>query len=202
LRTRSAVIGSPEQQLTTEHAKGCWTLPANSRKEPTRQERKHGVDLAHIWGAASLRRSTRPAPSWTAKPTSEIAEERAVTEPGEKYPSPALIVLFGAVGAIVPIVLLLLDRAEAPDLFGFALLVWPTSIFMTGVHQSAAHLTASAFLLPVLANVAIYLVFGSLLWLGLVRPRSIVYLTIVGLMYLTIVGFAGFCELLLGSSFS
>src|SRR5437868_15540265 len=134
--------------------------------------------------------------------TSEIDEERAVTVPGEKYPSLALIVLFGAVGAIVPIVLLLLDRAEAPDLFGFALLVWPTSIFMTGVHQSAAHLTASAFLLPVLANVAIYLVFGSLLWLGLVRPRSIVYLTIVGLMYLTIVGFAGFCELLLGSSFS
>jgi len=29
-----------------------------------------------------------------------------------------------------------------------------------------------------------------------------VYLTIVGLMYLTIVGFAEFCELLLGSSFS
>jgi len=36
-----------------------------------------------------------------------------------------------------------------------------------------------------------------LVWLGLQRPRSIVYLTIVGTIYLTVVGVAGFCELLL-----
>src|SRR5205085_5326319 len=77
-------------------------------------------------------------PYWTAKPTSEIAEKRGITKPGEKYPSPALIVLFGAVGAIVRIVLLLLNRAEAPVFFGFALLVWPTSIFMTAVPKAAS----------------------------------------------------------------
>jgi len=69
---------------------------------------------------------------------------------------------------------------------------------MAGVQQSPGHVTASAFLLPVIGNVSIYLVFGSLLWLGFVPPRSIVYLTIVGVMYLTIVGIAGFCALLLG----
>jgi hypothetical protein len=158
----------------------------------------HGADPAHIWGSAALRRSTTLAPSWTTKPTFEIAEEKALSAPGEKYPNSALIVLFGALGAVVPIILLLLGRSGALDLFGLAILVWPTSIIMAGVQQSPGHITASAFLLPVLSNVAIYLVFGSLLWLGLVRPRSIVYLAIVGLMYLTIVGVAGFCELLLG----
>jgi len=98
----------------------------------------------------------------------------------------------------VPVVLLLLGGFEAPDLFGFTVLVWPTSIFIAELQQPAGHITASAFLLPILGNVAIYLAFGSLLWLGLVSPRSIVYLTIVGLMYLTIVGVVGCCGLLLG----
>jgi len=173
-------------------------LPANSRKEPRWQERKRGADPAHIGGAASPRRPTRLAPYWTAQAQFEIAEERAVTASGQEYPTPALIVLLGAVGAIVPIVLLLLGRYGAPDFLGFTVLVWPTSIFVAGVQQSVEDVTALAFLLLVLSNVAVYLVFGLLLWLGLVRPRSIVYLTIVGLMYLTIVGVAGFCELLLG----
>ena len=188
---RSAVTGSPEHQMTTEHEKSCSILPANSRKEPKRQERKQGADPAH------LRRSTTLAPSWTVKPTFEITHEKAFSTPGEKYSNSALIVLFGALGAVVPIILLLLGGSGALDLIGLAIVVWPTSIFMASVQQSPGH-TASAFLLPVLSNVAIYLVFGSLLWLGLVRPRSIVYLTVVGLMYLTIVGVAGFCELLLG----
>ena len=59
-------------------------------------------------------------------------------------------------------------------------------------------MTAASFLLPVLSNVSIYLVFGSLLWLGLVAPRSNVYLAILGLLYLTIIGVVGSCELLPG----
>jgi hypothetical protein len=161
-----------------------WTMPAGSRKEPKRQEYKRGTNPARTWGSTGFRSSTGPAPHWTAKPQFEIAEER----------SPALIVLFGAVGAVLPIVLLLLGR---PDLFGFAVLLWPTAIFMAGVEQPPGHVAASAFLLPVLSNVAIYLLFGSLLWLGLVRPRSVVFLTIGGLLYLTVVGVAAFCELLL-----
>jgi hypothetical protein len=172
-------------------------LPAHSRTEPKRQESKRGGHPAHLWGSASLRRSTVFTPHWTAKPPFDIAEERAVALPGEKYPTPALIVLFGAVGAVVPIVLLLLGRSEPPNLFGLAALVWPTSIFMTGVQQSFGPIATSAFLLPVLSNVVIYLVFGSLLWLGLVRPRSIAYLTIVGVLYMTVAGAAGFCSLLL-----
>jgi hypothetical protein len=173
-------------------------LPANSRKEQRRQERKLGADPAHLWGAASLVRPIRTELYRAAKPQSEAGEARAVTALDEKYPSPGLIVLFGALGAMVPIILLLLCRSEAPDLLGFTVLVWPTSILLAGVQQPLEHVTALAFLLLVLSNVAIYLLFGSLLWLGLVRPRSIVYLTIVGLMYLTIVGVVGFCELLLG----
>ena len=80
----------------------------------------------------------------------QIAEEKAVSAPGEKYPNSALIVLFGALGAVVPIILLLLGRSGALDLFGLAILVWPTSIIMAGVRQSPGHITAPAFLLPVL----------------------------------------------------
>jgi len=106
------------------------------------------------------------APYWTAQAQFEIAEERAVTASGQEYPTPALIVLLGAVGAIVPIVLLLLGRYGAPDFLGFTVLVWPTSIFVAGVQQSVEDVTALAFLLLVLSNVAVYLVFGLLLWLG------------------------------------
>lgn len=173
-------------------------MPANSRREQRRQERKHGADPAHIWGATTPGRPIRTELHRPAKPQFEIGEARAVTAPGGKYPTPGLIALFGALGAVVPIILLLLCRSEASDLLGFTVLLWPTSIFLAGLQQSLEHVTALAFLLLVLSNVAIYLLFGSLLWLGLVRPRSIVYLTIVGLMYLAIVGVAGFCELLLG----
>jgi len=173
-------------------------LPANSRREPKRQEHKRGAKPAHISDSASLGRLISLTLHWTAKPPSEIAEEKAVAAPGKKYPSSALIVLSGAAGVLVPIILLRLGRSETPALSDITVLVWPTSIFMTGIQQAPGPIAASAFLLPVLSNVAIYLVFGSLLWLGLVRPRSVVYLTIVGLMYLTIVGVAEFCELLLG----
>ena len=77
---------------------------------------------------------------------------------------------------------------------GFRVLVWPASILTIGLQNSYFTLT---FLYSVLLNISIYLVIGCLVWLGLQRPRSIVYLTIVGTIYLTVVGVAGFCELLL-----
>ena len=54
-----------------------------------------------------------------------------------------------------------------------------------------------ATLFVVLLNVATYLLAGSLVWLGLHPPRSITYLTVVGIMYLMLASVAVLCELLL-----
>jgi hypothetical protein len=77
---------------------------------------------------------------------------------------------------------------------GVRVLVWPGSILTVGMQRS--YFTPTC-LYSVLLNILIFLVIGCLVWLGLQRPRSIVYLTIVGTMYLTVVGVAGFCEWLL-----
>ena len=53
------------------------------------------------------------------------------------------------------------------------------------------------FLSTVLLNVATYLVLGGLIWLGLRPPRSITFLAIVAIIYVTAVSVAGLCEWLL-----
>ena len=113
-----------------------------------------------------------------------------------------VISLFGASGAIFPLAVLNLQNSSTfyldfdHLLSVLRLLVWPTSIFMIEIQNPNIHLIPM-FLFSYLLNITIYLILGSLVWLGLVRPRSIVYLTIVGIMYLTVVGVAGFCEWLL-----
>jgi hypothetical protein len=54
-----------------------------------------------------------------------------------------------------------------------------------------------ASLSSVILNVVVYLVIGSLIWLGLHPPRSRVYLAMIGIMYLMLVSVAAFCEWLL-----
>lgn len=49
----------------------------------------------------------------------------------------------------------------------------------------------------VILNILIYLVVGSLIWLGLHPPRSTAYLSTVGIMYLMFVSLAALCEWLL-----
>jgi hypothetical protein len=134
-----------------------------------------------------------------------IAAEREVNPiRGLNTPQAGLYVigLFGASGAILPLAVLNLQSSSTLHL-GFdhllsvpRLLVWPTSIFMIEMQNPDRH-CIPVFLSSYLLNITIYFIFGSLIWLGLVRPRSIVYLTIVGIMYLTVVGVAGFCEWLL-----
>ena len=111
-----------------------------------------------------------------------------------------IIHLFGAAGAILPLIVFSLEKQLTPYLDsdgpfgGFRALVWPGSILTVGMQRSHFTLTC---LYSVLLNILIFLVIGCLGWLGLQRPRSIVYLTIVGTMYLAVVGVAGFCEWLL-----
>ena len=179
----------PEQHLTSKPVKGCWTLLGNLRKEPKRQERKPGADLARARGLAGARLSA-------ARP------HRVVRLNEFKHSKPGfhVIHLFGAAGAILPLIVLSLEKHLTPYLYadtvlgGFRVLAWPTSILTVGLQTSYFTLT---FLYSVLLNILISLVIGCLAWLGLQRPRSIVYLTIVGTIYLTVVGVAGFCELLL-----
>jgi hypothetical protein len=83
-----------------------------------------------------------------------------------------------------------LDRLVGP----LRVLIWPASVLTIGM-QGPIFTLASLF--AVLLNVATYLLVGSLVWLGLHPPRSITYLTVVGVMYLMLASIAALCELLL-----
>ena len=153
-RTQSGVLGSPEHHLTSKRAKGCWTLPGNLRKEPKRQERKPGGSLARARGPAETR---RPA----ARPY------RVVRLNDLKHSKPEfhVINLFGAAGAIFPLIVLSLEKHLARYLDsdgvlgGFRVLVWPTSILTIGMQGSYFTLT---YLYSVLLDIVIFLVIGFL----------------------------------------
>jgi hypothetical protein len=185
---QNGAIGSPVQHLTFKHVKGCWILPGNLRKEPKRQERKPGASLARARGPAEARRSARP---YRVVRLDDLKESK---------PGHHVIHLFGAAGAIFPLIVFALEKQLTPYLDpdgpfdGVRVLLWPASILTVGVQRSHFTLTC---LYSVLLNVAFYLVIGCLVWLGLQRPRSVVYLTTVGMMYLTVVGVTGLCEWLL-----
>jgi hypothetical protein len=187
-QTQSGAIGSPEQHLTSKRVKGCWTLLANLRNEPKRQERKRGADLARARGLAGTRLSA-------ARPHRVLR----LNELKHSKPGFHIIHLFGAAGAILPLIVFSLEKHLTPysdasvALGGFRVLVWPTSVLTAGIQHSHFTLT---FLFAILLNFSIYLLVGCLVWLGL-QPRSVVYLTFVGIMYLTFVSVAGFCEWLL-----
>jgi hypothetical protein len=97
----------------------------------------------------------------------------------------------------MPLVLLSLQKDLSPHLGSdhlvraLRVLLWPASALAIGM-QWSLFILACIYAL----NVATYLVVGGLAWLGL-QPRSIPYLTIVGIIYLILVSLAGFCEWLL-----
>jgi hypothetical protein len=165
------------------------TVPSGRREYPVR----HDLRVDRLSSAPKI---------------ASIAAEREVNPiRGLNTPQAGLYVisLFGASGTILPLAVLNLQSSSTLYL-GFdhllsvlsvlRLLVWPTSIFMMEMQNPDRHFIP-VFLFSYLLNITIYLILGSLIWLGLVRPRSIVYLTIVGIMYLTVVGVAGLCEWLL-----
>jgi hypothetical protein len=162
------------------------TLLANLRKEARRQERKPSTRLARA-----------PEPSWSA-----VAPYRAVRPNASPHPEPGfrVITLVGAIGAVVPLIILSLEQdvihpAGLDRLVGpLRVLIWPASVLTIGM-QGPIFTLASLF--AVLVNVATYLLVGSLVWLGLHPPRSITYLTVVGVMYLMLASIAALCELLL-----
>jgi hypothetical protein len=161
-------------------------LLANLRKEARRQERKPSTRLARA-----------REPSWAA-----VAPYRTVRPNASPHPKPGfrVITLVGAIGAVVPLIILSfeqdvthpagLDRFVGP----FRVLIWPASVLTIGM-QGPIFTLASLF--AVLLNIATYLVVGSLVWLGLHPPRSITYLTVVGVVYLMLASVAVLCELLL-----
>jgi len=161
-------------------------LLANLRKEARRQERKPSTRLARA-----------PEPSWSA-----VAPYRAVRPNASPHPEPGfrVITLVGAIGAVVPLIILSLEQdvthpAGLDRLVGpLRVLIWPASVLTIGM-QGPIFTLASLF--AVLLNVATYLLVGSLVWLGLHPPRSITYLTVVGVMYLMLASIAALCELLL-----
>ena len=134
---------------------------------------------------------------------SPAARPRRTIRPNDtKSPRPHLriIALFGALGAIVPLIILSLEQDVGPFLgldhllTGLRILVWPASVLAVGAPSLISTLAA---LSSVILNVVIYLVVGSLIWLGLHPPRSTTYLAIVSIMYLMLVSVAAFCEWLL-----
>ena len=159
---------------------------ANLRKEARRQERKPSTPLARA-----------PEPSWSA-----VAPYRADRPNASPHPEPGfrVITLVGAIGAVVPLIILSLEQdvthpAGLDRLVGpLRVLIWPASVLTIGM-QGPIFTLASLF--AVLLNVATYLLVGSLVWLGLHPPRSITYLTVVGVMYLMLASIAALCELLL-----
>ena len=164
-------------------------MPGNLRREPKQQERKPGASLARARGSAGPRQSA-------ARPSSVVRlDDLKQFKPGHH-----VIHLFGAAGAILPLIVFALEKQLTPYLDpvgpfgGVRVLLWPASILTAGIQRSYFALTC---LYSVLLNIAFYFVIGCLVWLGLQRPRSIVYLTTVGMMYLTVVGVNGLCEWLL-----
>jgi hypothetical protein len=163
-------------------------LPANLQKLPARQSRKSdALARAHEYTrhssfAAWRYRSVLP---------------NACTHSGSDV---RLIILFGAVGGLVPLIILSLEQDLGPYLDSDGLLsalrvfLWPASVLSIGTERPIFTLTS---FVTVLLNIATYLVVGSLVWLGLRPRRSITYLTMVGCIYLMLVSVAGFCEWLL-----
>ena len=110
-----------------------------------------------------------------------------------------LIEVFVVAGAILPFVLICLESSishlcTSGPLGWLRILLWPTSILTIGAQCSYLTLT---HLYSSLLNIPCYLVLGCLFWLGLQPPRSSVYLSVVGITYLTIVSVAECCEWLL-----
>jgi hypothetical protein len=161
---------------------------AHSRKDAKQRERP-GTRSTGPFGPA-LRNSPAARPRRTIRPNDT------------KSPRPHLriIILFGALGAIVPLIILSLEQDVGthvgPDrlLTALRLPVWPASVLAVGAPGMISTLAA---LSSVILNVVIYLVVGSLIWLGLHPPRSTTYLAIVSIMYLMLVSVAAFCEWLL-----
>ena len=162
---------------------------ANLQQVPTRQSRKPHARLARA------HEPTRP--SSLATTSYNAVQPNASTRPGPDF---RVITLFGAIGAIVPLIILSLEQDLNPylgsDRLSGALrvLIWPASVLRIGTPGLIFTLISS---FTVLLNVATYLVVGGLVWLGLHPRRSIPYLTIVGLIYLMLVSVAEFCEWLL-----
>jgi hypothetical protein len=179
--------GRSKQYLPSKPARG-WIVPENLRKEPKRRERKLGASFARERGRAEARDSATRPPSVVR--LNEFKHSKSGLH---------IIHLFGAAGAILPLIVFSLEKHLIPysdasvALGGFRVLVWPTSVLTAGIQHSHFTLT---FLFAILLNFSIYLLVGCLVWLGL-QPRSVVYLTFVGIMYLTFVSVAGFCEWLL-----
>jgi hypothetical protein len=162
---------------------------ASVRKDPKQRERNPGARLTGPFGpallnsaAATPRRAVRPNDSKSTRPDLRI------------------IVLFGALGAIVPFIILSLAQDVGPYvgpdrlLTALRVLIWPASVLAVGTPDLISTL---ASLSSVILNVVIYLVVGTLIWLGLHPPRSTTYLAMVSIMYLMLVSVAAFCEWLL-----
>lgn len=134
--------------------------------------------------------------------TESVQDSRTVARLNNlNHPQPdfQLVKLFAVAGVFLPLVLLFLgnsmyDLCASGPLGWFRILVWPTSVLVVGTQCS--YFTLTGFY-SALLNIPFYLVLGCLVWLGLQPPRSNVYLTFVGIMYLTIVGAAKFWEWLL-----
>ena len=146
-------------------------------------------------------RSTGPFGS--ALRNSPAATPRKAERPNHsKSPRPDLriIVLFGALGAIAPLIIPSLEQDVGPFLgadrlvTALRVLAWPASVLAVGTPDPISTLATLATLI---LNVVIYLGVGSLIWLGLHPPRSSPYLAIVSIMYLMLVSVAAFCEWLL-----
>ena len=164
------------------------TLPANLQKLSARQSRKSDP-------LARAREYTRHS-SFVAWQYRSVLPN-AFTHSGSDV---GLIILFGAVGGLVPLIILSLEQDLGAYLDSDGLLsalrvfLWPASVLSIGTEGPI--FTPTSFV-TVLLNIATYLVVGSLVWLGLRPRRSITYLTIVGSIYLMLVSVAGFCEWLL-----
>lgn len=161
---------------------------ASLRKDAKQRERP-GARSTRLFGPA-LRNSPAATPRRAERPSHS------------ESPSPDLriIALFGALGAIVPLIILSLEQDVGPFpgidhvLTALRVLVWPASVL---ARSTLDPISTLATLATVILNVVMYLGVGSLAWLGLHPPRSTTYLTIVSIMYLMLVSVAAFCEWLL-----
>ena len=165
-------------------------MPTSLRTDPKQRERNASPSLTGPFRPALLN-SPAAIPRRNGRPSDSTSSTR---------PDLRIIVLFGALGAIAPLIILSLEQDVGPHigpdrlLTALRVLVWPTSVLAVGAPGLISTLAA---LSSVILNVVIYLVVGSLIWLGLHPPRSTTYLAIVSIMYLMLVSVAGFCEWLL-----
>ena len=163
-------------------------MPASLRKDPKQRERNASPSLTVPFRPALLH-APAAVPRWAGRPSDS-----------KSRPDLRIIVLFGALGAIAPLIILSLEQDVGPHigpnrlLAALRVLVWPASVLAVGAPGLISTLAA---LSSVLLNLVIYLLAGSLIWLGLHPPRSTTYLAIVSIMYLMFVSVAAFCEWLL-----